>query len=231
MQKTQLDAAVAEEDYGKAQQLKQQADALKQQLPPVLQYVQHQLDQLKAGSLSDKRAAVQALGGVGSETCIPGLASCLGDPELNALAQDALWAIFHRHPDVEVLALMDRGKAMMEGGTAVRYRSALDVFEQAARLAPSFAEAHNKKATVLYLLREYKESIDVCKLVLELNPYHFGAASGMGMCYIGLEDYDAALSAFESALSINPGMEPIQKYAAALRAKLGKANDLGELGS
>jgi len=77
---------------------------------------------------------------------------------------------------------------------------------------------------VLYLLREYKESIDVCKLVLELNPYHFGAASGMGMCYIGLEDYEAALSAFEKALIINPGMEPIQKYAAALRAKLGKAD-------
>jgi hypothetical protein len=35
---------------------------------------------------------------------------------------------------------MDRGKAMMEGATAVRYQSALEVFEQAARLAPSFAE-------------------------------------------------------------------------------------------
>lgn len=33
------------------------------------------------------------------------------------------------------------------------------------------------------MLQRYNESIADCKVTLELNPYHFGAASGMGMCY------------------------------------------------
>lgn len=86
-------------------------------------------------------------------------------------------------------------------------------------------QAHNKRATVLYLMHRYEESIQVCKLAVELNPYHFGAASGMGMCYLGIEDHQAALEAFEQALSINPEMEPIRTYVAALRAKL--ADDAG----
>ena len=44
-------------------------------------------------------------------------------------------------------------------------------------------QGYNRRATVLFLLGRYQESIEDCQLVLELNPYHFGAASGMGMCY------------------------------------------------
>ena len=44
-------------------------------------------------------------------------------------------------------------------------------------------QGYNKRATVLFLLQRYQESIHDCKLVLDLNPYHFAAASGMGMCY------------------------------------------------
>ena len=44
-------------------------------------------------------------------------------------------------------------------------------------------QGYNKRATVLFLLQRYQESIQDCQLVLDLNPYHFAAASGMGMCY------------------------------------------------
>jgi tetratricopeptide (TPR) repeat protein len=81
-------------------------------------------------------------------------------------------------------------------------------------------QAHNKRATVLFLMHRYEESIEVCQLVLQLNPYHFGAASGMGMCQLQLENHPAALAAFERALAINPAMDPIQTYVAALKAKL-----------
>jgi hypothetical protein len=89
----QLEGAVAQEDYTRAKQLKEQADvsagwpathallvactaqqcclsrpwqALKQQLSPVQQYVQHQLEQLQGGSTADKAAAIQGLGGSGN---------------------------------------------------------------------------------------------------------------------------------------------------------------------
>lgn len=78
---------------------------------------------------------------VGDESCIPDLASCLHDPELNPPATDALWAVFHRHPNPEVKALMDQGLALLHPGTPlVRLRSALQVYEEACRLEPSYAE-------------------------------------------------------------------------------------------
>lgn len=71
----------------------------------------------------------------------------------------------------------------------------------------------------------------MCKLVLDLNPHHFGAASGMGMCYMGLDDYQAALAAFESALAINPHMEAVRRYAAALKASQAQQQGGGEGGT
>ncbi|KAF8056228.1 ttc30a [Scenedesmus sp. PABB004] len=211
--KRRLDDAVAQEDYGAAQQLKQQADELRGQLPPVQQYMLHQVETLSGGAPAERRAAVSALATVGDESCLPALAACLRDPELNRPACDAMWTVFNRHANPAVVALMEQGAAMLQPGSPlVKYRAALEVFEQACRLEPSFAEAHNKRATALYLMQRYAESIEVCRLVLQLNPHHFGAASGMGMCFLGLDDHRAALSAFETALEINPELDPIQTY-------------------
>uniref|UniRef100_A0A383W4N5 Uncharacterized protein n=1 Tax=Tetradesmus obliquus TaxID=3088 RepID=A0A383W4N5_TETOB len=219
--KSQLSTAVAQEDYAAAQQLKERADALKQQLPPVQQYMLAQVAKLSSSNAAERRAAVNALGEVGDESCLPELASCLHDQELNKAGCDAMWAVFHRHPNPAVNKLMEQGVALLQPGSPlVKFRAALEVFDEACKLEPSFAEAHNKRATLLYLMHRYEESIEVCQLVLQLNPYHFGAASGMGMCHLQLEDHPAALAAFQRALAINPAMEPIQTYVAALKAKL-----------
>jgi hypothetical protein len=61
-------------------------------------------------------------------------------------------------------------------------------------------QGYNKRATVLYLLGRFQESVEECRTVLSLNPYHFGAASGMGLCYMQvrgpLHDGPACLKAF-----------------------------------
>lgn len=213
----QLETAVAQEDYSRAQQLKQQADALKGQLSPVQQYVQHQLQKLETGTTAEKAEAIKGLGEVGDEECFPALAACLSDPELCEAAHAALWRTFMRHPNPDVQILMQQGVGFMEHNNLPL---ALEAFDAACKLEPSFAEAHNKRATVLYLMKQYRESIAVCELVLELNPYHFGAASGMGMCYIGLAEYKEALHAFERTLQIHPGLDHIAHFISALRDQL-----------
>lgn len=210
----QLDDAVAQEDYSRAQQLKEQADALKQQLSPVQQYVQAQLAKLRTGSDAEKAEALKGLGEAGTFECLADLAALLSDPDLGEAASATMWRIFMRHPNTEAQRLMEHGVGFMEKGN---YPLALEAFEAAATLEPSFAEAHNKRATVLYLMDQYQESIEMCELVLELNPYHFAAASGMGMCYVKLADYKGALRAFERTLQINPGLTHIQKYILALK--------------
>lgn len=58
-----------------------------------------------------------------------------------------------------------------------------------------------------------------------MQPYHFGAASGMGLCYLKLAEPDAALEAFEEALRINPAMNSITKFVKELREKAAQAQE------
>lgn len=41
-------------------------------------------------------------------------------------------------------------------------------------------------------------------IVVKLNPFHFGALHSMGLCYVALEQYSAAIEAFRKALEIQP---------------------------
>ena len=61
---------------------------------------------------------------------------------------------------------------------------------------------YNKRATVLFLMQEYAESIEDCLRVLDLEPFHFGALSGMGLCHLRMEDPQGALHAFERTLKV-----------------------------
>jgi tetratricopeptide (TPR) repeat protein len=59
---------------------------------------------------------------------------------------------------------------------------AVDIFDEVIRQAPFFAEGYNKRATALYYLRQFQESILDCHRAIELNPLHFGALSGKQTC-------------------------------------------------
>jgi tetratricopeptide (TPR) repeat protein len=82
-------------------------------------------------------------------------------------------------------------------------------------MAPSFAEGYNKRATVYYLLQEYEEAIQDCRSTLALNPYHFGALSGLGLCYAALQDLESALFWFEKAFTLHPGLLLVSSLSSA----------------
>lgn len=69
---------------------------------------------------------------------------------------------------------------------------------------PDFVEAWNRRAVLYYLIGEYQKSLDDCEIVLKLNPIHFGALHGMGLCHAALENYTNAIHAFRKALQIQP---------------------------
>ena len=56
-----------------------------------------------------------------------------------------------------------------------RYEVALERFDALVKHDADFAEGWNKRATVLYLLGRYEESIADIKQVLALEKRHFGA--------------------------------------------------------
>jgi tetratricopeptide (TPR) repeat protein len=75
---------------------------------------------------------------------------------------------------------------------------------------PLFAEVRNQRAIALFALGEFQDSIEDTAIVLDLNPYHFGAAIGMGHAYLQLKNKELAISCFQQALDINPNLETVR---------------------
>jgi tetratricopeptide (TPR) repeat protein len=132
--------------------------------------------------------------------------------------EEQIWEIWMQSGDQNIDALMAIGVASMNDGD---YAQALRAFGRVVDLAPGFAEGWNKRATVLYLMGHYEDSIKDIVKTLALEPRHFGALSGLGLCNAQLEKQKEALDAFERALAINPNMPGIKLDAEEMKKQLG----------
>eukprot|EP00850_Spirogloea_muscicola_P008521 SM000045S16266 [mRNA] locus=s45:560540:564175:- [translate_table: standard] len=213
----QLSVAIMEERFGEAARLRDELKGLRSRLKPVAQFMHSKIDLLKVGTASEKRDALETLGRIGGFQVVPYIVTALSDsnPAICQCAEMALWSIFLRSGQAEVDQRLQDGVALMV--TRSSLGQARDVFSEVIKMAPSYAEAYNKRATTLYLMQDFEASIEDCKRTVELNPYHFGALSGLGLCHVALKDLPSALRAFEQALAIHPRMEQIGRYVEALR--------------
>ena len=84
------------------------------------------------------------------------------------------------------------------------YIKAKDIFTEVINLDQSWAEAWNKRATVLYMLGEFQKSQDDIDQVLALEQRHFGALAGQGLVNIQLKNYEKAIRSYEQAQEIYP---------------------------
>jgi tetratricopeptide (TPR) repeat protein len=182
-------------------------------------YNQGTLQRLLAESNCDaRRAAVMALGLIGTMESNKALAARLhdNDPQVRRLAADALWALWFRAEsetnNLELQRLM-RLRDPQQG---------LIGFDVLIKKTPTFAEAYNQRAILYFRLEQYDKSVADCETVLKLNPYHFGAQSGMAQCYLKLRKPKAALRAFQHALRTNPNLEGVEETIRALEEALGE---------
>ena len=93
-------------------------------------------------------------------------------------------------------------------------------FESIIKKYPDFAEAHNKLATVLFLMEDYEGAIKECEVTLRMNPNHFGAWHGKGLCLYKLASYSEAIESFRSALKIQPYADINRVYIAKCMGNL-----------
>ena len=100
------------------------------------------------------------------------------------------------------------------------YALALDFLDRVTIMKPDYAEGWNKRATVHFLLDDYGRSLADIARVLELEPRHFGALSGMGSILKQSGRRELALDAYERALAIYPMMRNAQKEVAELSEEL-----------
>jgi len=112
----------------------------------------------------------------------------INNPALTFEVEQKIWEIWSTHPKKNELTLM-----LSEGSTLVKkdqLNEAVTIFTRVIELDPSWAEAWNKRATVLYLLGEFQKSQNDIDKVLELEERHFGALAGQGLVNIQLRNYD-----------------------------------------
>ena len=168
-----------------------------------------------------RRAAALSLGLVGTMKSNAPLAAALRDPDtlVRKFAADSLWEVWFRGGTTEQNSQLREATAL---GDAAQITAALD---ELIREAPDFAEAYNQRAVVLFRRGDYARSVHDCEAALRLNPYHFGAASGMGQCFLRMNKPRAALRAFQQAIEINPDLVNLQETIRGLEAALGGASE------
>jgi tetratricopeptide (TPR) repeat protein len=158
--------------------------------------------------------------------------SCLGDFSSNAVLGRAL---VDRDRGVRTIAANGIRELWCRVGTrqqrqmlqilvrfneSKRYDEAVNLATELIQESPWIAEAWCQRGMANYHRSQYEAAISDCHQALEINPYHFTAAAGMGQCYLLQNNPVAALEAFRRALRLNPGMEEVRAQVVRLQRSL-----------
>lgn len=130
-----------------------------------------------------------------------------------------IWKIWLQSGSADLDARMEHATKLMAHGLP---QPALGALDEIIAAAPQWAEAWNKRATVLFLLGEYDRALADIERVLALEPRHFGALAGIGMIRMEKGDLRAALAAFRRALAVNPFLKERLGLIPALEKQLGE---------
>ena len=125
-----------------------------------------------------------------------------------------IWDLWTTHPTKNNLTklLADGSSAMMDN----KLDAAYDKFTEVIELDPNWAEAWNKRATVLYLMGKYELSQADIDKVLKIEKRHFGALTGQGLVQKALKNYQKAIDSYIEAHQVHP----IMRYAMNMIEKL-----------
>ena len=119
--------------------------------------------------------------------------------------EQEIWKLWSTHPkDKNLTKLLAKGSEHVNNH---KFEEAIKTFTRVIDLDPNWAEAWNKRATVLYLIGEFQKSQNDIDKVLELESRHFGALAGQGLVNIQLKNYEKAIVSYKKALEIYPSMK------------------------
>jgi tetratricopeptide (TPR) repeat protein len=182
-------------------------------------YTEGTLQRILGGAdVRARRAAALALGLIGTIESNAAVAAALNDEDslVQRFAADTLWELWFRGGTPEQNARL-RDAAQNPDTVAAR----ADLEDLIAE-NPAFAEVYNQRAIWYFKRGEFARAVEDCETALRLNPFHFGAAAGMGQCLVKLGKSRAALRAFRTALSINPALEHLRETIRDLERSLGR---------
>ena len=126
-----------------------------------------------------------------------------------------IWNIWSTHPTHDNLtqSLAEGSGLMSKGELETAYR----IFSTIIESAPDWAEGWNKRATVLYLMGRYYDSLNDINEVLKRESRHFGALSGQGLVQIKLGNYERAIKSYQAVQKIYPSIRAAKIMIPQLR--------------
>ena len=135
------------------------------------------------------------------------------------IVENKIWEIWENHPSNDrrgyrLTELLDQGSLLIDGR---ELNKAYEFFTQIIAADPNWSEAWNKRAQVLYLMKQYQSSLDDIKITLALEPRHFGTLSGQALNYIELKQYEKAIKSYKAAQKIYPAMGAAKKMIPQLQ--------------
>lgn len=171
------------------------------------------------GDRMSRRAAVLSLGMFSDYRSNAVLGRALHDPDrgVRMLAENGIRSVWCRAGDS---AQRKSLQAVIDLNSLRRFESAIKRATRLIAHAPWLAEAWNQRALALFSLRKFAESIRDCDQALEINAYHFAAATGMAQCHLQLGNPAAALACFRRALTLNPNLEGVRAHVHYLQRTL-----------
>jgi tetratricopeptide (TPR) repeat protein len=167
-----------------------------------------------------RRAAVLALGFLGDYDVNHTLGRAMHDEDrtVRTLAENAIRSVWNRmgeQPERQELGVILRMNA------ARQYQEVIYRTTQLLGRVAWFAEVWHQRAVAYFNLDQYAEAIRDCHESLEINPYHFVAATTMGQAYLELDNPVSALECFRRALRLNPDLEGVRAQEAKLARRIG----------
>jgi tetratricopeptide (TPR) repeat protein len=120
--------------------------------------------------------------------------------------ESEIWIEWSKSGSPALDLLLQRGRDALALGDTTQ---AIEHFTAIIDADPTFAEGWNARATAYYQAGEFGPSIADIAQVLQLNPRHFGALSGLGSILEETGKPEKALEVYKAALGIHPQMEGV----------------------
>jgi len=171
--------------------------------------------QLLCGNERQQLVAASALARLGGEKqLLDGLKSQTGN--VRDLARRALEYRWFHAAGEEAHRILEQA---FEAADKEDFSSALALLDRLVRQFPQYAEGWNRRASVHWQMGNYEKSVADCQKALALNPNHYGAWQGIGVCWVKLGNVSEACRCLRAALKIIP-------YDEATRHCLEKCEEL-----
>ncbi|MEM1378474.1 MAG: tetratricopeptide repeat protein [Pseudomonadota bacterium] len=139
------------------------------------------------------------------------------DERLAKPLADGIWAHWRKSGSATTDLFVEwANDAMRRGDLNV----ASDLLDQVVLRHPDYAEGWNRRATLHFQMNNFRKSMNDIAKVLELEPRHFGALSGMAAILERSGNSEAALDAWLKVAELYPAMKNAQDAIERLSEQL-----------